>query len=102
MRIIINADDLVLNQEVNAAVFSLMEALPLLDGDTWFRKSPRLLFDRVGPGRAVMHIREGHLTEMEIAMPIHRRAVALVSGPSGRNARNGRTGAATHFKRVEL
>jgi hypothetical protein len=33
----------------------------LVDGDTYFRKSPQLLFDRIGPGRSVMHVREGEL-----------------------------------------
>lgn len=31
----------------------------LLDGDTYFRCSPNRLMARVGPGRAVMHLREG-------------------------------------------
>lgn len=45
-------------------------ATVLLDGDTWLRKSPRLLFERVGPGRAVMHIREGRLTEIRMPIPL--------------------------------
>ena len=45
-------------------------ATVLLDGDTWFRKSPRLLFGRVGPGHAVMHIREGRLTEIKMPIPL--------------------------------
>ena len=31
----------------------------LLDGDTYFRRSPNRLLARIGPGRAVMHLREG-------------------------------------------
>jgi hypothetical protein len=45
-------------------------ATVLLDGDTWLRKSPELLFPRVGPGRAVMHIREGRLTEIKMPIPL--------------------------------
>jgi hypothetical protein len=33
----------------------------LLDGDTYFRRSPNRLLARIGPGRAVMHLREGSL-----------------------------------------
>lgn len=40
----------------------------LLDGDTWLRKSPELLFSRIGPGRAIMHLLEGRL--MDIGTPI--------------------------------
>ena len=31
----------------------------LVDGDTYFRRPPAELFDRVGPGRSLMHVREG-------------------------------------------
>lgn len=48
----------------------------LLDGDTWLRKPPAALFERIGPGRATMHLREGRLTE--IAMPIPREMVTLL------------------------
>lgn len=39
----------------------------LLDGDTWFRKPPVTLFERIGSGRAVMHLCEGKLTEFGTA-----------------------------------
>ena len=31
----------------------------LLDGDTWWRRPASEIFDRIGPGRSVMHLREG-------------------------------------------
>ena len=33
----------------------------ILDGDTYFRRSPWKVFDRIGPGRTVMHLREGNV-----------------------------------------
>ena len=36
--------------------------LAFLDGDTYFKRDPRRLFDRVGPGRACLHLRELRLT----------------------------------------
>jgi hypothetical protein len=33
----------------------------LVDSDTWFRRPPRLIFDRVGPGRVALHLDEGPL-----------------------------------------
>ena len=33
----------------------------MIDGDTWFRQSPAALFDRIAPGRAILHIREYRL-----------------------------------------
>ena len=32
-----------------------------VDSDTWFRRSPVRLFDRIGRGRSIMHVREGSL-----------------------------------------
>lgn len=32
-----------------------------VDSDTWFRRSPARLFDRIGRGRSIMHVREGNL-----------------------------------------
>lgn len=37
----------------------------LVDGDTWWRGSVQQLFERVAPGRAVMHIREGSIAEID-------------------------------------
>jgi hypothetical protein len=51
-------------------------ATVLLDGDTWLRKAPQLLFDRIAPGRTVMHLREGKL--MEIAFPCPREMAELL------------------------
>ena len=36
--------------------------LAFLDGDTWFKRDPRHIFDRIGPGRACLHLRELRLT----------------------------------------
>jgi hypothetical protein len=36
----------------------------LLDGDTWWKRSPDHLFSRIGPRRSVMHICEGRLDRM--------------------------------------
>lgn len=38
--------------------------LVLLDGDTWFRRSPQPLSERIAPGKAVMHICEGRVNEI--------------------------------------
>jgi hypothetical protein len=32
--------------------------IAFVDSDTWFRRSPKLLFDRIGPGRTCLHLRE--------------------------------------------
>jgi hypothetical protein len=49
----------------------------LLDGDTWFRKSPDYLFRRIAPGKTIMHIREGRISEL--AAPWHQEIVDIVS-----------------------
>jgi hypothetical protein len=41
------------------------EPVLLLDGDTWLRCSLTSLESRVGPGRAVMHIREGRIDRVQ-------------------------------------
>jgi hypothetical protein len=51
----------------------------LLDGDTWWRGEPERLFKRIGPGRSVMHIREGQLDWMGTA-----KAHAMASFLRGR------------------
>jgi hypothetical protein len=48
----------------------------ILDGDTYFRRSPRKLFDRIGPGRAVMHLREGNMDFLP--GPVHAELAALL------------------------
>lgn len=42
-----------------------------VDGDTWWRRSPSVVFDRVGPGRSVMHLREGRPPAPEAAALAH-------------------------------
>ena len=61
----------------------------LLDGDTWFRRPVEMLFDRVGPGRAVMHLREGVISE--IRSPLMEKLTAFLgsrdfSGVDGKSA----------------
>ena len=45
-----------------ACILDVLESgvgkLAFLDGDTYFKKDPRHLFDRIGPGRACLHLRE--------------------------------------------
>jgi hypothetical protein len=36
----------------------------LLDGDTWFRRSPAILRERVGPGRSLMHLQEARIDKV--------------------------------------
>jgi len=48
----------------------------ILDGDTYFRRSPWKLFDRIGPGRAVMHLREGSMDFLP--GPVHGELVSLL------------------------
>jgi len=53
----------------------------ILDGDTYFRRSPRRMFDRIGPGRAVMHLWEGNMDVLP--GPVHAELAALLrSGAS--------------------
>lgn len=37
----------------------------LLDGDTWLRRDPRELFNRIAPGRTLMHIREARIVDID-------------------------------------
>jgi hypothetical protein len=39
-------------------------ATVMLDGDTWWRRPPIELFDRIAPGRSVMHLREGLVNDV--------------------------------------
>lgn len=50
---------------VVAALLDASEGAPvcLVDGDTTFRASPTALFERVGPGRSLMHADEGLLEQ---------------------------------------
>lgn len=48
----------------------------LLDGDTWLRAPVEELFRRVGPGRTLMHIREGSIAR--IATPLFREMRVLL------------------------
>lgn len=35
-----------------------------IDSDTWFKRSPGTLFDRIAPGRPCLHLREGRLASV--------------------------------------
>jgi hypothetical protein len=50
----------------------------LLDGDTWLRAPVDRLFDLVAPGRAVMHIREGEISQID--SPILRELTHMLAG----------------------
>jgi hypothetical protein len=53
----------------------------LLDGDTYFRRSPWRLFDRIGPGRTAMHVREGLLDRLPGENHAELAAVLQAGGP---------------------
>ncbi len=53
------------------------EPVVLLDGDTYFRKSPDRLFERIRPGEAVLHMREGRVCDLEDQ--IHHELTRLLS-----------------------
>ncbi len=48
----------------------------LLDGDTWLRAPVSRLFERVGPGRTLMHIREGDISRIDT--PLFQRMRELL------------------------
>jgi hypothetical protein len=52
----------------------------LLDGDTYFRRSPRRLFERIGPGRTAMHVREGVVSRLPGAKHAELAAVLRIDG----------------------
>jgi hypothetical protein len=59
------------------ALLRFGEPVALLDGDTYFRKSPDRLFARIRPGRTVLHIREGKVRNLEDQC--HRDLTQLLS-----------------------
>lgn len=44
---------------VRDALARKLHPVAFIDSDTWFVKSPDLLFDLIGPGRTVLHVKEG-------------------------------------------
>lgn len=52
-----------------------------LDGDTYFRRSPKRLFDRIAPGRSVMHLREGVVNSLPGSVHAALRAALRTAGP---------------------
>lgn len=59
------------------ALTTLGVPVALVDSDTWFRRSPSRLFERVAPGRSVLHLREGTLDQ---GREPDRRFAAQVEG----------------------
>jgi hypothetical protein len=49
----------------------------LLDGDTWWRNRPAVLFDRIGPGRSTMHLREGRVETLRHHSPTAQALATL-------------------------
>ena len=54
----------------------------LLDGDTWLRKPLTQLQSRIGPGRGVMHIREGQINKVK--SPGYEKLRQLLQSEKGR------------------
>jgi hypothetical protein len=52
----------------------------LLDGDTWLRQPVGRLFERIGPGRSLMHIREGRISRIQT--PLMRSMADFLDGNS--------------------
>jgi hypothetical protein len=46
---------------ISDALRTLDHPVALIDSDTWFRRSPRRIFDRIAPGRVALHVNEGPL-----------------------------------------
>ena len=56
----------------------------MLDGDTFLLRSPQLLFNRVGPGRAVMHLAEGEIGSLvALGHERHRLSTSRVPTDEG-------------------
>lgn len=61
-------DDYVYNVKIHAllhAMYHLGGPVAVLDGDTYFRRDPIALFKRIHPGRALMHVRECSLGQID-------------------------------------
>jgi len=50
-----------------------------VDSDTWFRRPPARLFDRIGRGQSIMHVREGSLRSSQFPQCCHEFADCLQS-----------------------
>lgn len=51
----------------------------LLDGDTWWRKRPAVLFSRIRPGQSVMHLREGRVASLRHHSPTAQSLATLLA-----------------------
>ncbi len=49
------------------------DSVVLIDSDTYFLRSPRLLFDRIAPGQSLMHISEGQIGYLLAMGPMRSR-----------------------------
>lgn len=70
-----------------AKVHALMKAMDhfkgsvaLIDTDTYFLDHPDRLFQRIGPGKSVMHASEGNLRQYEFWNPLLERVTAPIAG----------------------
>lgn len=54
----------------------------LIDSDTIIKQHPRVMFDKIGPGRALMHAREGRLQD-SVEWPEWRALIARSGGRVG-------------------
>jgi hypothetical protein len=64
-----------------------------VDSDTWFRRSPEILFERIGPGRTCLHLRELLLRKSQ--NPAHLRLCEIVRSKPFRDI----SGKRRHFSR---
>jgi len=55
----------------------------LIDSDTMFRGHPEQLFQRIAPGRMIMHCDEGALADLEAELPAYRQLIAQTGGRVG-------------------
>lgn len=70
---------------VDDALTALGAPVVFVDSDTWFRRPATRLFERVGPGRTVLHLREGNLDQgrapdRELAAALDGRTYAQLDG----------------------
>lgn len=60
------------------------DSVLLLDGDTWLIKPLARLQSRIGPGRGVMHIREGQIND--VRSPLYEQLRQLLQSEKGRQS----------------
>ena len=58
------------------------KAVALVDGDTFYLRSPGRLFDRIGPGRGLMHVTEGRIGQL-VALGHNRHGLSEMTHDLG-------------------